>query len=75
MVKCLPRTSSELHLLLELNHHEFRQDPWNPVPHILSAVEREDVVFLCMERLMDYDQPSFETVANYIDFFKQTLEV
>ncbi|KAF9468749.1 hypothetical protein BDZ94DRAFT_1246188 [Collybia nuda] len=74
MIKRLPRTSSELYILLELNHPEYRMDPWNPAPHILCAVEREDVVFLCMERLGPYYEPPFKTVANYIDFFRQILE-
>lgn len=75
MIKRLPRTSPELHILLELNHSELRTDPWNPAPHILCAVERKDMVYLCMERLNPYDEPPFKTVANYIDFFKQVLEV
>jgi hypothetical protein len=75
MIKCLPRTSTELLILLELNNKESRHDPWNPAPHIICAVERGDNVFLCMERLMEYNQPPFRTVANYIDFFRQVLEV
>lgn len=75
MIKYLPRTSSELFLLLELNHREVRADPWNPVPHILCAVERGDRVFLCMQRLVEYDQPPLKTIANYIDLFRQLLEV
>jgi hypothetical protein len=75
MIKCLPRTSAELYILLELNHPELRNDPWNHAPHILCAVEREDKIFLCMERLSPYDEPPFKTVANYIDFFRQVLEV
>ncbi|KAF5374146.1 hypothetical protein D9615_008826 [Tricholomella constricta] len=74
MIKCLPRASSELYILLELNHKELRTDPWNPVPHLRCAVERGDNVYLCMERLNPYDQPPFKTVANYIDFFRQMLE-
>ncbi|KAG6909234.1 hypothetical protein DXG01_001416 [Tephrocybe rancida] len=74
MIKCLPRTSAELYLLLELNHSELRLDPWNPIPHLRCAVERKDDVYLCMERLHHYDQPSFKTVANYVDFFRQILE-
>ncbi|KAG6826637.1 hypothetical protein H0H92_015054 [Tricholoma furcatifolium] len=74
MIKCLPRTSEELYLLLELNHRELRSDPWNPIPHLRCAVERSDNVYLCMERLNPHDQPPFKTVANYIDFFKQALE-
>ncbi|KAF8652842.1 hypothetical protein AX16_004117 [Volvariella volvacea WC 439] len=31
-------------------------------------------VFLCMERLINFDEPPFVTVANYIDFFRQVLE-
>lgn len=74
MIKCLPATSPELLVLLELNHEEYRQDPWNPAPHILRAVEKGDTIFLCMERLNEFNQPPFKTVANYIDFFRQTLE-
>ncbi|TFK38981.1 hypothetical protein BDQ12DRAFT_682819 [Crucibulum laeve] len=43
MIKPLPRSSSELRLLLELNQPEARSDPWNPTPHILCAVERMHV--------------------------------
>ena len=75
MVRRLPRTCKELLLLLELNHSELRHDPWNPTPHILCAVERGDEVYLCMEPLIKYNLPPFRTVANYIDFFRQTLEV
>ncbi|KAG5642309.1 hypothetical protein DXG03_003029 [Asterophora parasitica] len=74
MIRCLPRTSSELYILLELNHKELRSDPWNPVPHLRCAVEREDAVYLFMERLNPYDQPPFKTVANYVDFVRQILE-
>ena len=75
MIKCLPRDSIELRLLLELNHPEHRKDPWNPVPHVLAVVERENEAFLVMERLTAYDNPPFMTVANYLDFFRQVLEV
>ncbi|KAG6844403.1 hypothetical protein H0H87_007162 [Tephrocybe sp. NHM501043] len=75
MIRCLPRTSEELLLLLELNHKELRSDPWNPVPHLRCAIERKDNVYLCMEQLNPCDQPPFKTVANYIDFFRQILEV
>ena len=75
MIKCLLRTSLELALVLQLNHADLRSDPWNPVPHILCAVERGDKIFLCMERLVEYDQPPLKTVANYVDFFRQVLEV
>ena len=75
MVKCLPRDSMELRLLLELNHPEHRKDPWNPVPYVLAVVERDNKAFLVMERLTSYDDPPFTTVANYIDFFLQVLEV
>ncbi|KAG6860755.1 hypothetical protein C0995_007873 [Termitomyces sp. Mi166 len=74
MIKCLPRTSIELYLLLELNHKELRSDPWNPIPHLRCAVERDDNVYLCMERLNPFDQPPFKTVSDYIDFFRQILE-
>ncbi|KAJ7581148.1 hypothetical protein C8J56DRAFT_959236 [Mycena floridula] len=74
MVKCLSRNSPELFILLELNHRELRQDPWNPVPHILCAVEREDHVFLCMQQLAEINRPPFKNYGNYIDFFRQILE-
>jgi hypothetical protein len=75
MIKCLLPTSPELSLLLELNHADLRQDPWNPAPHILCALERGNKVYVFMERLMEYDQPPLKTVANYIDLFRQILEV
>ncbi|KAG5634872.1 hypothetical protein H0H81_000461 [Sphagnurus paluster] len=74
MIKCLPRSSQELRIILELNHKELRSDPWNPIPHLRCAVERGNDVYLCMERLNPYDQPPFKTIANYVDFFRQTLE-
>ncbi|KAG6879831.1 hypothetical protein C0992_011114 [Termitomyces sp. T32_za158] len=72
---CLPRASTELYLSLELNQKEPRSDPWNPIPHLRCAVERDDNVYMCMERLNPFDQPPFKTVSNYIDFFRQVLEV
>ncbi|KNZ78490.1 hypothetical protein J132_00670 [Termitomyces sp. J132] len=74
MVKCLTRNSAELYLILELNHKELRSDPWNPIPHLRGSIERDDNVYLCMERLNPFDQPPFKTVSNYIDFFRQILE-
>ena len=75
MIKCLPRTSPELFLILEFNHHEYREDPWNPIPQLLCAVERGEKVILCLQRLFPFDKPPFACIANYIDFFKQLLEV
>jgi hypothetical protein len=75
MVKCLPRGSQELRILIELNHSERRQDPWNPAPHVRGIVERDSRVFVVMERLSAYDDPPFKTVANYVDLFRQMLEV
>ena len=75
MVKCLPRDSVELRILIELNHSERRRDPWNPVPYLRAVVERDSRVFVVMERLSAYDDPPFKTVANYIDLFRQILEV
>jgi hypothetical protein len=75
LIKCLPRSSKELLVLLEINHPELRQDPWNAAPHILCAVERDEDVYLCMDPLVEFDQPPMRTVANYIDFFRQILEV
>ncbi|KAJ7359712.1 hypothetical protein DFH08DRAFT_846800 [Mycena albidolilacea] len=74
MIKCLPSSSPELFILLRLNQSEFRQDPWNPAPHILCAVSRDERVFLCMQRLVIFNQPPLQTVSNYIDFFRQVLE-
>ncbi|KIJ94484.1 hypothetical protein K443DRAFT_683720 [Laccaria amethystina LaAM-08-1] len=74
LIKCLPRSSKELLVLLEINHPELRQDPWNAAPHILCAVERDEDVYLCMDPLVEFDQPPMRTVANYIDFFRQILE-
>ncbi|KAJ6478793.1 hypothetical protein C8R47DRAFT_1050896 [Mycena vitilis] len=74
MIKCLHCSSDELLMLLRLNHRDMRQDPWNPVPHILCAVSRDERVFLCMQRLVEFNQPPLQTVSNYIDFFRQVLE-
>ncbi len=74
MFKELSRSSPELLLLLELSHPELRQDPWNPVPHILKAIERDDRVYLCLQGLSDYDNPPFVTIAQYLDFCRQVLE-
>lgn len=76
MVQRFKKSSlSELLLLLELNVPELREDPWNASPHIVRAVERDDHVYLCMHRLFEYNNPPLATVAHYIDFFRQVLEV
>ena len=41
----------------------------------MSAVERVDEVYLWMQGLSDYSQPPLLDVAQYIDFFRQILEV
>ncbi|PPQ99610.1 hypothetical protein CVT24_005186 [Panaeolus cyanescens] len=74
MIKRLSRSSPELLLLLEMNHPEYREDPWNALPHILHAVEKDDQVFLCMKRLSEFNEPPLLTVAHYIDLFRQILE-
>ncbi|KAJ7109642.1 hypothetical protein C8R43DRAFT_1079702 [Mycena crocata] len=74
MIKCLHHSAPELLILLRLNHRDLRQDPWNPAPHILCAVPRDEHVFLCMQRLVEFNKPPLQTVSNYIDFFKQVLE-
>ncbi|KAJ7443824.1 hypothetical protein FB451DRAFT_1568550 [Mycena latifolia] len=74
MIKCLHNTSPELIILLRLNQRDLREDPWNPAPHIICAVSRGERVFLCMQRLVEFNQPPLQTVSNYIDFFKQVLE-
>ncbi|KAF7422338.1 hypothetical protein PC9H_010494 [Pleurotus ostreatus] len=92
MIRVLPTCSKqkELEILLSLNEHEPRLDPWNPVPHLLSVVERDSiqrnrgvgglaedigaVSFVCLEWLSKYNDPPFATVANYIDFIRQALE-
>ncbi|KAF9040594.1 hypothetical protein BJ165DRAFT_1350507 [Panaeolus papilionaceus] len=75
MIKRLPRSSQELLVLLEMNHPEYREDPWNALPHILQAVEKDDKVYLCMKRLSEFNDPPLLTVALYIDLFRQVLEV
>ncbi|KAJ7697633.1 hypothetical protein B0H17DRAFT_1263111 [Mycena rosella] len=74
MIKCLHESAPELIILLRLNQRELRQDPWNPAPHIICAVPRDERVFLCMQRLVEFNQPPLQIVSNYIDFFKQVLE-
>ncbi|KXN81853.1 hypothetical protein AN958_03622 [Leucoagaricus sp. SymC.cos] len=77
MIKRIARDSQEVSLLLELNTPELRQDPWNPCPHVLRAVDHDaasEHLFVCMERLHEYNSPPMSTVAQYIDFFRQILE-
>ncbi|KAJ7032058.1 hypothetical protein C8F04DRAFT_1396953 [Mycena alexandri] len=74
MIKCLLASSDELIILLRLNHPDFRGDPWNPAPHILCAVTRDERVFLCLQRLVEFNQPPLQIVSNYIDFYRQVLE-
>ncbi|CAA7265830.1 unnamed protein product [Cyclocybe aegerita] len=74
MVKKFKRTLPELLVLLEMNHPNLRDDPWNAVPHIRCGVERDDDVYLCMQPLWEYDDPPLLTVAHYIDLFRQILE-
>ncbi|KAL4263138.1 Protein kinase domain-containing protein [Pleurotus pulmonarius] len=92
MIRVLQTSSKakELEILISLNEHEPRLDPWNPVPHLLSVVERDNVqrnragggggedigavTFVCLEWLSKYNDPPFATVANYIDFIRQALE-
>jgi len=73
-IKRLRRSSSELRLLLELNHSDLRDDPWNAAPHIIRSVEKVDNVYLCLQQLSEYNQPPLMSVAHYIDFFRQMLE-
>lgn len=75
MVKRFNLKSPELRLLLELNVPESREDPWNVAPHILRTVQKHDDVYLCMQRLYQYNDPPLVSVAQYIDFFRQVLEV
>ncbi|KAJ4000656.1 hypothetical protein F5050DRAFT_1541762, partial [Lentinula boryana] len=66
--------SSILLLFLALNAPELRSDPWNPVPRILRAVERN--LSSKENSNMDPDKQEEEqgTVAQWIDFFRQVLE-
>ncbi|KAF4623570.1 hypothetical protein D9613_001778 [Agrocybe pediades] len=74
MVKRVRRSSEELLLLLDLNRPDLREDPWNAAPHILGAVEKEDYVYLCLQRLSEYNDPPMLNVSHYIDFVRQMLE-
>ncbi|PPR05714.1 hypothetical protein CVT26_008955 [Gymnopilus dilepis] len=74
MVRRLERSSQELFLLLGLNMPELREDPWNPAPHIVRAIEKDGQVYLFLQRLSNYNKPPLLNVAHYIDFFRQVLE-
>ncbi|KAJ7060922.1 hypothetical protein C8F01DRAFT_177394 [Mycena amicta] len=74
LIKRLHRSSPELLILLRLNQRELRQDPWNPAPHIICAVPRDQHVFICLQRLVEFNQPPLQNVTNYVDFFRQVLE-
>ena len=67
--------STELALLRALNADEIRADPWNPAPRLLYTAERGDAAVLCIERLFDCAQPPLQTVANVVDYIRQSLEV
>jgi hypothetical protein len=69
------RDSAEFTILKSLNSGEVRNDPWNPAPNLLHAAERGDDAILCFERLFGCDDPPLQTVANVIDYIRQTLEV
>ncbi|KAF7326083.1 hypothetical protein MKEN_00459600 [Mycena kentingensis (nom. inval.)] len=46
------------------------------LPHISSAPYlATNMSFLCMQRLVEFNQPPLRTVVNYVDFFRQVLEV
>jgi hypothetical protein len=66
--------SHELQLLRFFDADEVRHDPWNLAPRIIQLSERGNSAVVCLERLFEYDQPPLQTVANVIDFVKQTLE-
>jgi len=77
MVKRIPRESTELAVISDLHSVDLRQDPWNPCPHILQTIDQGPAsqhVYLFMERLNEFNAPPMETVAQYIDFFRQILE-
>ncbi|CAK5274872.1 unnamed protein product [Mycena citricolor] len=74
LIKYLHESSPELLITLRLNHDQYRDDPWNPIPHILCAVHRDDHVFLCLQRLVEFNEPPLKNVANCVDFFRQVLE-
>ncbi|KIL61901.1 hypothetical protein M378DRAFT_166377 [Amanita muscaria Koide BX008] len=76
MVRVVSRTSEELRLLNHMNHPSHRPDPWNPAPYLLCTLDRDEAdIYACFEELTPYDQPPFRTVAHYLDFFRQLLEV
>jgi len=67
--------STELALLRALNADDIRADPWNPAPRLLYTARRgTDDVVLCLERLFDCTDPPFQTVANVVDYIRQSLE-
>jgi len=66
--------STELALLRSLNADEIRSDPWNPAPRLLYTAERGDTAVLCLERLFDCDHPPLQTIANVVDYIRQSLE-
>lgn len=71
----LPRSSVHLLILLELNIPHVRSDPWNPAPRVMHAVERDDTVYVFLEKSSQWDDPPLKRIGDYIDFFRQILEV
>ncbi|KAJ3570647.1 hypothetical protein NP233_g4268 [Leucocoprinus birnbaumii] len=77
MIKRVPRDSTEVSIIFDLNSADLRQDPWNPCPHILQTVDYDPAskhLYLCIERLNEFNSPPMSTVAQYLDFFRQILE-
>lgn len=46
-----------------------------PLYEVLDVPDEEDTVLLVLPLLRPYDNPSFETVGEAIDFFAQVFEV
>lgn len=68
--------STELALLRALNADDIRADPWNPAPRLLYTARRgTDDAVLCLERLFDCSEAPFQTIANVVDYIRQSLEV
>ncbi|KAL5513758.1 hypothetical protein ACEPAH_4159 [Sanghuangporus vaninii] len=75
-IKKLRKGSKELEIARYLDSEELRKDPRNITVPLLDVFrEEEDTMeFMVMPLLKSFDDPSFSSVDEVIDFMKQTLQ-
>lgn len=76
-VKRTREGSKELMIAKFLNCEELLKDPHNHTVPILDVFKKdgESLTFMVMPFLSAFDEPTFSSVDEVIDFMRQTLEV